>query len=279
MSANQSLIIAANELDNILTGPVSVLDVRSAEDYAAGHIYGSHRLEPALLNRAEAPVGGLLPNADDVARWATQLGLTLDSPIVVYDGGKATPAARAVWVLNAYGFNQVRWLNGGLSAWQASDLPITPEPTPPPAPVTPELTAADLSYNSAMVLNNESLMDRFSSSNSGSPQIKPIDARSAGEFAGSDVRSERGGHMPGAVHVEWLSMLQADGTLKPDDELLAVLNQNAIDKDTPTLVYCQSHQRSALTYVVLKHLGFEEVAALDGAWSSWGNDPNTPIER
>ena len=30
-----------------------------------------------------------------------------------------------------------------------------------------------------------------------------LDARTEGEFSGEDARAERGGHIPGAVHIEW----------------------------------------------------------------------------
>jgi len=52
-----------------------------------------------------------------------------------------------------------------------------------------------------------------------------------------------------------------------------------IDKDAKIIVYCQSHQRSAVSYVALKHLGFNNVRAIDGAWSSWGNRDDVPGYR
>jgi thiosulfate/3-mercaptopyruvate sulfurtransferase len=45
------------------------------------------------------------------------------------------------------------------------------------------------------------------------------------------------------------------------------------------IVYCQTHHRSAHTYVMLKSLGFEKVKGYPGSWSDWGNEPNTPIEK
>ncbi len=288
MAANLPIVIDANSLATHLNQPQSnksgdqenevsirLLDVRSAEEYAAGHIAGAHHLAPSAINRSEPPVGGLLPKAEDVQAWTSQLGITPNTPLVVYDAGKATAAARALWVLHTYGFHNVAWLNGGLSAWQAAGYGITTEAVAAPTPAT----AVTLTANPAMVLNNEALMSQFSQASSDNVQRLPIDARSAEEYAGTDKRSERGGHMPGAVHFDWRDMLAADGQLKPDDELRTALNTRDVSPESPTVVYCQTHQRSAMTYVVLKHLGFDDIAALDGAWSSWGNDPNTPIEQ
>jgi len=273
MSTFRTLVIDPKELANVLaqtSNSVTVLDIRSAEDFAAGHIPGAHHVDPSRLNRSEPPAAGLLPAADEVAAWTAALGLSPASEIVVYDGGQSTSAARAVWVLNAYGFNQVFWLNGGIGVWQATGNDVSKDAPDAPSPAAP----ATLSVNKSVIVDNQELAARFSSGSN----VQAVDARSAGEYEGSDVRSARGGHMPNAVHYEWLDLFTETGALKPEAELRAALTERSLEAAAPTVVYCQSHQRSAVTYVVLKHLGFTDVAALDGAWSRWGNDPNTPIE-
>ncbi|MFW5452932.1 rhodanese-like domain-containing protein [Thioalkalivibrio sulfidiphilus] len=44
------------------------------------------------------------------------------------------------------------------------------------------------------------------------------------------------------------------------------------------MVYCQTHHRSAHTWLMLRHLGFERVRGYPGAWSDWGNAPDVPVE-
>jgi thiosulfate/3-mercaptopyruvate sulfurtransferase len=48
--------------------------------------------------------------------------------------------------------------------------------------------------------------------------------------------------------------------------------------DREVIAYCQTHHRSSHTYVVLKSLGFTRIKGYPGAWSEWGNLPDTPIE-
>jgi len=278
MPAFESLIIDPNTLHTALVAvddDIHILDVRAREDYESGHIDAAQHLDPSALNRSEPPIGGLLPSADEVGRWTRQLGLSQDSTIVVYDGGRSTTAARALWVLHTYGFGSVHWLNGGLPAWVADGHPITREA----APVPIAAPAAELSADASMVLTNQDLITSFTSPTETQPARQAIDARSLAEFTGEDVRSNRGGHMPSAVHYEWLEFFADDGRLKPMDQLQQAISERQLNPQEPCVVYCQTHQRSAVTYVVLKHLGFTDVAALDGAWSNWGNDPNTPIER
>lgn len=278
MAALTTLIIEASALSEALQTKPSelfLLDVRSDEQYSTSHIASAQHLDPKLLNHSAPPQGGLLPVASKVQNWASQLGLSLDSTIVVYDEGKATAAARAVWVLHAYGFTNVHWLDGGIQAWTAQDHPTTNAASAKPT-ANPAL---ELTLNSAVVLTANELIKNLELSKGAANKRKPVDTRTAGEFAGTDIRSERGGHMPGAVHYEWLDMFTDAGTLKPESELRDAVEQRGLNEQDACVVYCQTHQRSAVTYVVLKHLGFKDVAALDGAWSTWGNHPDTPIER
>jgi len=277
MAALNALVIDSDDLTQVLTdrsNNITILDVRTAEAYDEAHIPGAHRLEPALLNRAQPPQGGLLPESKAIAEWAAEQGLTSQSTVVVYDEGKSTAAARALWVLNVFGFNEVHWLNGGFYHWQQNGGDVTTD-----IPALPEKTDRQkLLIDRNLVLTLEEVSDSLARPRPENPKRQAVDARSAAEFNGSDVRSARGGHLPGAVHYDWRDMFAADGKLKPDEDLRKAFNVRALHKDEPVLVYCQTHQRSAVTYVVLRHLGFVDVAALDGAWSTWGNDPSTPIE-
>lgn len=84
----------------------TLLDVRSAEDFAAGHIRGARNL----------PTERLAEGLDGLKRLK-------DRPIIVYceRGVSATAAMRQ---LVQQGFSKVVNLRGGLSAWRAEQLPV-----------------------------------------------------------------------------------------------------------------------------------------------------------
>ncbi len=55
----------------------------------------------------------------------------------------------------------------------------------------------------------------------GDPSKVVLDVRDRDEYEGANVRAARGGHIPGAVHVQWTDATAGDNVLKPDDELRA----------------------------------------------------------
>lgn len=246
---------------------ICLVDMRSAEAYDLGHIEGAVNANPALINRSEPPMGGLLPEPETVNFFLQSIGARLGDQIVAYDGGLETPAARLMWVMDAYGYEAGSWLSGGYKAWVADGLPTTTEP------FSPEKGDLALSLIGDNVISVDELVAELPSAS-----MKILDVRSAGEYQGTDVRAAFSGHVPGAKHAEWTQMLDAQGRLLDDATLQGQLRELGAAHDDTVIVYCQTHQRSAVTYVALKHLGYTDVRAIDGAWSAWGNRPDTPKE-
>ena len=87
----------------------ALLDVRSAEDFAAGHIRGARSF----------PAGQLAEKSDSLKRYK-------DKPVIVYCEQGSTAAA-AMRQLAQQGFGKVTNLRGGLRAWRAEQLPVARE--------------------------------------------------------------------------------------------------------------------------------------------------------
>ncbi|MFN2349948.1 MAG: sulfurtransferase [Thioalkalivibrio sp.] len=114
----------------------------------------------------------------------------------------------------------------------------------------------------------------------GDPALCLVDTRSTGEYQGTDLQAARGGHIPGAVHYDWTRAMDTHRNLRlcPEDSLREELSGLGITPDKEVVVYCQAHHRSAHTWLMLKHLGFEKVRGYPGAWSDWGNAQEVPEE-
>ena len=279
MSASSAVKLVTSPPD---VGAARVLDLRSADAFAAGHAPGAVHLDAALLNRSAPPCNGLLPDADGMHRLLRAAGIAPTAPgtpvVAALDAGRATEAGRAVWVMHAWGFRAATWFDGGWPAWEAAGLPIERGGPPPHGGAdripggAPELAGLELVGDN--LVSADALATEL-----GDPALRVLDVRGAAEYAGTDVRAAAGGHVPGAVHHEWIRQLDAAGRALPAARLRADLAALDVRPEHRVVVYCQSHQRSAVTWVLMRDAGYPDVRGLDGAWSVWGNRPDLPKER
>ena len=230
------LVVRPETLPEALPEPVKPIDLRSAADYEAGHLPGAVRVEAKLLNRVAPPVGGLLPSLEKVNQLIRDAGLEANDHVLAYDAGASTEAARLIWVLHAFGFHACSWLDGGYSAWQRAGG------TPETGNREIEPSAFQLALEGDNVLSAEQLLTRLDA-----PELALLDVRSLAEFRGEDVRATMGGHIPGARHLEWTDVFGADGRLKNESELRELFASAGLEPSNEVVVYCQTHQRSAVT--------------------------------
>lgn len=247
-----------------------LLDVRDPELRAAGHLPGAVALPYASYVVPRPPAMGGLPELEALAPVLGAVGYAPERLILAYDEGGSGKAARLIWTLAALGHTRMALLDGGLSALlNETTTLLTQEPTP----VTP--TMPQLAWADGIVADRNWVMAHLCD-----PDVLLLDTRSAGEYAGFDVRAAHGGHIPGAVNLDWSTAFDP-GRLprtKPIEHLRTQFLAAGIDPAREIVVYCQTHHRSAHTWVVLKALGYPRVRGYAGAWSEWGNTPGLPIE-
>jgi thiosulfate/3-mercaptopyruvate sulfurtransferase len=250
-------------------GNLRIVDmVSERKDYRRGHIPGAVYLSVDDIRVKVREGGYRLPTAAEAARLFGDLGIGPDTHVVVYDDSDSLDAARLFFTLDVFGHHVVSLLDGGILAWRRAKRPETT--------VVPSVAHTD--YRPALaperVASAEWVRDRLND-----PTVALLDSRSAAEYTGKDVRARRGGHIPGAVNVEWKENLRPDGTFKPVNELRAMYAAQAITPDKTVVTYCQTHHRAAQSYFVLRLLGYPRLAGYDRSWSEWGNRDDLPLAR
>lgn len=264
-------LIEPATLETRLADPdVQIVDVCKAEQYAQAHVPGAAHVDYARLVFSRPPVAGLLPDATYMSALFSSLGLRSDACVVAYDDEGGGHAARLLWSLAAYGHRRYALLNGGLHAWANERHPLQREP------VVPEPSQYRVSVNGQVVAERHYIEAHL---NDGG--VRLLDCRSLKEYSGEDKRAARAGHIPGAVNMDWTEAMDTTRNLrlKPRDALLARLEELGVTPEREIITYCQTHHRSAHTWLALKALGFERVRGYPGSWSDWGNQTDTPVEN
>jgi thiosulfate/3-mercaptopyruvate sulfurtransferase len=250
---------------------VRLLDVSAeADTFEAGHLPGAQYVDwKTDLTNPDDPVRGQVLSRDGLSVVLSKLGVENDDTVVFYDDTSNLFAARAYWVLKYYQHDDVRIYNGGTKKWEADGEELTAEVA----------TVAASEYQAgepdpSIRTNWQYVVDHVDDSST-----LFCDTRGPKEYAGTDVRSERGGHIPGAINVEWSNAVNPDGTFRDAASLAELYSKAGFDPDKEIITYCQTGVRGAHTWFVLRELlGYPNVRNYDGSWEEYGNDSDSLIE-
>lgn len=256
-------------------------DTRDEATFAKGHIPGAVNIGDPNAELRDANREDYIP-LPQIEKILGAAGIDPQRDIIVYGVRGATPSYFAHLTLRYFGAPRTYVFHDGIDAWRAAGLPLATQASPR-KPVALKLTPQPGVYVSTEEVH-AAVKNR-------SAQL--IDARTAREFSGEDIRSLRGGHIPGAINLPYeqnwqdpqtLSKLQRGQTrdssgmsLKPEAELRKLYA--GLDPNRETLVYCQSGVRAAETATVLRELGFKDVKVYDASWLAWGSNLALPASN
>lgn len=271
MANTLALLIEPQDLQAHLNDKdLLIIDLSREAVYQQAHVPGAIFLDFKELLSGVQPATGKLPSEAQLNALFSKLGLSANSHVVAYDDEGGGWAGRLIWTLDCIGHQHYSYLNGGIHAWIADQMPIEQNTNI----ATPSAYQAKL--NLSVRAEKSYLLENLNNKN-----VIVWDARSKEEYEGSKVFAAKGGHIPGAKHYEWTSGMDKDNALrlKPIAQLENELQAAGIDKNCTIITHCQTHHRSGFTYLLGKILGFKDIRGYDGSWSEWGNDPDTPVEN
>ncbi|MGI9600869.1 MAG: sulfurtransferase [Acidimicrobiales bacterium] len=267
-AAAVDVLVGLDELDAV-TASAILVDVRSADAYTEGHIEGAVNLPSNLLDDPDSTVGSQVSSAEVVADALGSVGIGPDDTVVLYDGTSSLYAARVFFAARLYGHDDLRILDGGMVAWEAEGRPLSSEP----ATVEP----VDYPVGDGTGAVRYELDDVTGHLDEGGTFA---DARAGSEYTGETrFGDEEGGHIPGAVNLDWEQTVGADGRFLDTDTLRTLYADAGIGDDSPVVTYCYIGVRAAHTWFVLSELlGYPDVALYDGSWSEYGTTNGVEIE-
>lgn len=267
------LLTAPKALAGILRKPdVRILDARSESDYKKGHIPGAVSVFYNKLVDFAARKKNGFPVFPKVAEEIfSAAGISADTQVVIYDGGEGPPASGLWFVMDFFGHEKVSVLNGGFKRWTKEGWPVSKDKV-----------KVDKAQFIAKPNPRKVVTLRWVKKNMRRKDIMLVDTRSLKEYIGEVVLSgaSRGGHIPGAVHLDWKRLSDDLNSYKSADELIKELAKKGITKDSKVVTYChQGIGRATDLVFAMKLLGYDNVLEYTGSWQEWSRDPRLPVEK
>lgn len=256
----------------------TVLDVRwrlagppGRQDYERGHVPGAVFVDVDTELASPPGVGGRhpLPEPAEFEGVMRRAGVDGSRPVVVYDDGDGSVAARAWWLLRWAGHAEVAVLDGGYAAWLARGMPVTTvEPSPERGdfevdagrmPVADADGAADLAADGTL-----------------------LDARAPERYRGEhEPVDPKAGHVPGAVNAPFTDHTTAEGTWRTPADLAARFTRLGVNPGVPVGAYCGSGVTACSVVLALEHAGLSTAARpatlYAGSWSNWVRESDRQV--
>ena len=249
---------------------VKVVDVRVTPLYLLGHIDGAIHIDKKDFLFTRNEVKSLIPTVEEFESLMDRFGITPDTVVVAYAEDHNPYAARFVWMLRYHGHAQSYVLDGGYDKWGQEGRVSALLPTKVIATGGYRCRAGQ-----DVRANSEDVLTRLTN-----PAVAIWDTRRPAEHDGSEVRADRGGHIPGAVHFNWSDLqkeINGVKVLKSEEEIRSLLESRGLTPDRQVIAHCQTGIRSSYATLVLLGLGYDGAKNYDGSWIEWANNPALPI--
>jgi thiosulfate/3-mercaptopyruvate sulfurtransferase len=251
----ESILIEADELLKKLDDKsIRIYDASVADAmYRQGHIPGAAYFDHDRFSDPDSRYMCTILPMDRLVEQIGNAGISNDSEVIVYASGMLPYAIRAWWVLRYAGHNNVRVLNGGLSAWKSAGGEIEHEVRS----YEPSVFKGD--PRPGMFADKEEVMA----------------ALEAGDVSVVDVlppASYEGSHITGSSNLSCMDLMDGDfkqgfDTLLPNDAL--ALRLKGMSEYKRIITYCGGGIAAAVNAMAHILVGQENVAVYDGSLDEW----------
>ncbi len=212
-----------------------------------------------------------MPDLKSFAKTLTDLGISNEKHIVIYDDKNGSNAcARFWWMLKSVGHKKVQVLNGGLNYAKENHFPLSSKKEK--IKIGSEIYQID-SWKLPTIEINE--LENLSQN----PNYLVIDVRDKdrydGRFEPIDLIA---GHIPGTINIPFTENLDENGFfLKPNElkkKYETILGEIKIEN---TIVHCGSGVTACHTLLAFDYAQLTIPKLYVGSWSEWSRN-NKKIE-
>ncbi|KFF22395.1 sulfurtransferase [Chryseobacterium sp. JM1] len=275
-----SPIISSSELKSLSAENLIILDARVGKDvhqtYVEKHIRGARfiDLDKDLADIGEdAAFGGRhpLPDITKFAQTLSNLGVSEDSHVVIYDDKNgANAAARAWWMLKSFGLQNIQVLDGGFQAAEKNGV---------------EFSSGEESFEKSSVVKRESWLLPVKALESVENELLShsstvVDVRDAYRYNGeSEPIDLVAGHIPGAINIPFSENLDENGNFLKPEVLKQKYTELLKDKPQHLIIHCGSGVTACHTILALNYAGFPIPDLYVGSWSEWSRREGKEIAR
>jgi thiosulfate/3-mercaptopyruvate sulfurtransferase len=244
--------------------------------YKAGHVPGAQcwKWKEMLWDEYTRD----FPSPEEFARRCGAAGIANDTTVVFYGEGVQF-GIYAWWAFRYCGHAKSKVLDGARYRWVAEGRPLVTEEPQPATPVPYE----PVKRNQKMRIRRDKVLAAL-----GRDEKVILDGRSLEEYSGQrvggpggpDVGAVRYGRIPGAKHLYFEDLLDANKAFKPASEIRKLAESCGAASEREIIAYCRmSHRATVLYFALTQLLGYPKMRVYDGSWTEWGNLVGVPVER
>lgn len=275
MVKNSTPIIQASELLKLYKSEnLIIVDVSNGKNAKLN--YDTKHLEGALfvdLNtqlaeiKDDLSIGGRhpLPKIENFAKTLSNLGISPQSHVVIYDDKNGSnAAARFWWMLKSIGHEKVQVLNGGIQEALKNNFPLSSK--------TEHSNKTELYKFDNWKLKIAEIDEVEKVSQTENHIV--IDVRDVERYNGEIEPIDLiAGHIPGAINVPFTENLDENGLfLSP---ILLKLKYEKVFRNTETeniIVHCGSGVTACHTLLAIAYAELEIPKLYVGSWSEWSRN-------